>query len=57
MADISQVLREALALPFEDRVRLAQELWASIHPDGRPEDDVSAAVDEAIRRSAVLDSG
>jgi putative addiction module component (TIGR02574 family) len=57
MTDVSQLLRKALALPFEDRVRLAHELWASIHSDEAHADDVLAVADEATRRSAELDRG
>jgi putative addiction module component (TIGR02574 family) len=46
----------ALALPMEERVRLAQPLWVSIDKD-LAETSESAAVEESARRADELDRG
>lgn len=51
-----QLTNEALALPLVDRVRLAQELWASIDP-AVVDNSEREAVLEAIRRDEELSSG
>jgi putative addiction module component (TIGR02574 family) len=48
------LMREALALPIQERVALTQALWASID-DQWADADVSEAVAEARRRDAEMD--
>ena len=59
MASISQLTQEALSLPFDDRMQLAQRLWASLQPspDATVEDQEREALDLADRRDADLESG
>ncbi|MBI1903043.1 MAG: addiction module protein [Planctomycetia bacterium] len=59
MADFSQLTQDALGLPVEQRLLLAQRLWASLQPesDDVETNEVQEAVDEALRRAADLDSG
>lgn len=49
-----QLTTAALALPMEERVRLAQTLWVSIDKD-LAETNESAAVEESARRAEELD--
>lgn len=51
-----QITNAALALPMEERVRLAQTLWVSIDKD-LAETSESAAVEESARRADELDRG
>ena len=51
-----QLTAEALALPMEERVSLAQALWKSINA-GLAEADEASAIAEAIRRNDELSSG
>ncbi|HET6424664.1 MAG TPA: addiction module protein [Planctomycetaceae bacterium] len=51
-----QLTDEALALPLAERVRLAQELWASLDTT-IVDSSERAAVVEAIRRDEELSSG
>ena len=51
-----QLTAEALALPLEERVSLAQALWESINA-GLAEADEASAIAEAIRRNDELSSG
>ncbi len=59
MASISQLTQEALSLPLDDRMQLAQRLWASLQPspDATVEDQEREALDLADRRDADLESG
>lgn len=59
MADISQLTQDALSLPLDDRIQLAQQLWASLEPttDASVEDQESELLDLADRRDADLESG
>jgi len=59
MASISQLTQEALSLPLDDRLQLAQRLWASLQPspDATVEDQEREALDLADRRDADLESG
>ena len=59
MASISQLTQEALSLPLNDRMQLAQRLWASLQPspDATVEDQEREALDLADRRDADLESG
>lgn len=54
-----QLTSEALALPLQERVALAEALWQSI--DEEPQADASVekrdAVSQALRRDAELASG
>jgi len=56
MADlIEELSAQARTLPAADRVRLAEELLATVH---EPDDEVEAAWDEEIRiRIADIDAG
>jgi len=51
-----QLIAEALNLPLEERVSLAQALWESIDA-GLPDTDERAAVIEVIKRDEELSSG
>lgn len=52
---IEELSSQARTLPAADRVRLAEELLASVH---EPDDEVEAAWDEEIRiRIADIDAG
>ena len=51
-----QITDAALALPMEERVRLAQTLWVSIDK-GLAETSEAAAVEESARRADELDRG
>ena len=51
-----QLTAEALALPMEERVSLAQTLWESINA-GLAEAEEASAIVEAIRRNDELSSG
>jgi putative addiction module component (TIGR02574 family) len=51
-----QLIANAMALPLEERVSLAQALWESIDA-GLPNADERAAVDEAVHRDEELSSG
>lgn len=59
MSDLSQLTRQALALPLDDRIQLAQELWASVGPSAvdSVDKEVTEALDTADRRDAELASG
>lgn len=54
-----ELAKAALALPVENRVALAQSLWASIGPESTSDAaaETAAAVQEADRRDAELSSG
>jgi putative addiction module component (TIGR02574 family) len=58
MSDLSELTREALALPIGERILLAQELWASLEASkpGNNADDVEQALDLAVQRDAELSS-
>ncbi len=51
-----QITTAALALPMEERVRLAQTLWVSIDKD-LAETSEAAAVEESARRADELERG
>ena len=51
-----ELMADAMALPLEERVSLAQALWESIDA-GLPDTDARAAVNEAIERDEELSSG
>ena len=51
-----QLTAEAMALPLAERASLAQALWESIE-DGLVETEERAAVADALRRDAELESG
>jgi len=51
-----QLMADAMALPIDERVSLAQALWESIDAE-LPDTDERAAVAEAIRRDEELFSG
>lgn len=51
-----QITNAALALPMEERVRLAQTLWVSIDKD-LAETSEAAAVEESAQRADELDRG
>jgi hypothetical protein len=57
--DLSEITREALSLPDDERARLAQLLWDSLTEAGRGPnaDDLAATVGEARRRDDELTSG
>lgn len=59
MADLSQLTQDALSLPLDDRIQLAQRLWASLEPatDAGAEDQESDLLDLADRRDADLQTG
>jgi hypothetical protein len=59
MADLSQLTQAALGLPLDQRIRLAQELWASLQPEEADgvAGEIRDASEEAERRDAELDSG
>jgi hypothetical protein len=59
MYDLSQLTREALSLPLEERLHLAQELWASLGPPSVTsiDSEVAEVLDKADRRNAELASG
>ena len=59
MASISQLTEEVLALPLEERIRLAQRLWASLQPatDASVRSQETDALELAERRDAELDGG
>ena len=53
-----ELTREAMALPLEERVALAQSLWQSItNQDQQMRDEVKWAVEESERRDAEMESG
>lgn len=51
-----QLTAEAMALPLQERVSLAQALWESIEA-GLPDTDEQSAASEVIRRDEELSSG
>jgi len=51
-----QLIEQAMALPLEERVALAEALWQSID-EGLASGQERAALDEAARRDAELTSG
>jgi putative addiction module component (TIGR02574 family) len=51
-----QVTTEALSLPVQDRVNLAQALWQSLARPG-PDVDPEDLLETALRRGRELDSG
>ena len=60
MSNLSQLTKEALSLPLDDRVRLAQELWASLQPapgSMTAGGEETEALDLAENRDADLESG
>ena len=59
MIDPVRLAREALALPLEERVELAQALWASIESEhaGEPPNDIAAILEIATQREAEIDRG
>jgi putative addiction module component (TIGR02574 family) len=52
---VEGLMEQAMALPMEERVRLVEALWQSIHDD--LPDDESADIATALRRDAELSSG
>jgi putative addiction module component (TIGR02574 family) len=52
-----QVLKEAMALPLEDRVDVAQALWGSITEGGSGAEDEAAAIAVAKERDKALREG
>ena len=52
---MDEVLRLAMKLPDEDRLQLAEALWASVGPAGRPPFDAEW-IAEAKRRAARIDA-
>ncbi|HET6401850.1 MAG TPA: addiction module protein [Candidatus Kapabacteria bacterium] len=51
--DVNRVIEEALELPPEDRLRVAERIYESM-----PEDEITTAwLDEAERRQAEWDAG
>jgi putative addiction module component (TIGR02574 family) len=55
-----EVRRLALALPYEDRAKLSEELWWSLHPaaEDLPQAEIDAAWDAEIKhRIDEIDSG
>ena len=57
MTNASQVTNEALSLPLNDRVRLAQELWASLHPPRDGEADEASPISKAKERDQEIANG
>jgi putative addiction module component (TIGR02574 family) len=60
MRDPNQILAEALALPIDDRARLAESLLASLDEnvvDAEDPDLDRSWAEEAERRSAEIDAG
>ncbi len=59
MANLSQLTQAVLDLPLHERVRVAQELWASLQPGGSEDvaDETEDALRLADRRDAELDAG
>ncbi|MFN2576960.1 MAG: addiction module protein [Pyrinomonadaceae bacterium] len=51
-----QLISDAMSLPLDERVSLAQALWESIDA-GLPDTDERTALKEAIRRDEELSSG
>ena len=51
-----ELTTEAMALPLDDQISLAQALWESINAS-LPEEAQDAAVRDAIRRDDELSSG
>jgi putative addiction module component (TIGR02574 family) len=55
-----EVRQHALELSYDDRAKLSQELWESLHPpgDASSQDEIDASWDEEIkRRIEEIDSG
>jgi putative addiction module component (TIGR02574 family) len=55
-----EVRQRALELPYDDRAKLSQELWESLHPPAEllPQEEIDAAWDEEIKhRIEDLNSG
>ena len=46
-----EVRQIALELPYDDRAKLSQELWESLHPPAEllPQEEIDAAWDEEIK--------
>lgn len=59
MPNVSQLAQAVLKLPLDERVRLAQELWASFQPAaaGNPVAETNDAFMAAEQRDAELDAG
>jgi len=51
-----QIISDAMSLPLDERVSLAQALWESIDAE-LPDTDERAAIAEAIKRDEELSSG
>lgn len=56
METYDDVLGAAQGLPPTDRIRLVQELWATVPPEVWPRPD-SSWIEEVQRRSAEYDAG
>jgi len=52
-----QILKEAMALPLEDRVDVAQALWGSIPESAGSAEDEAAAIAVAKERDKALRDG
>ena len=55
-----KIRQRALELPYDERAKLSQELWESLHPPAEPlpQVEIDAAWDEEIRhRIEGLDAG
>ncbi len=52
-----QILKEAMALPLEDRVDVAQALWGSIAERGGSAEDEAASIALAKERDTALRDG
>ena len=59
MTDLSQLTQAVLDLPLHERVRIAQELWASLQPNesGDVANETEDALSLADQRDAELDAG
>ena len=55
-ASVDEVLRLAMSLPEEDRLRVAEELLSTLAPAGSPPFDAEW-LDEAKRRAKRIDAG
>jgi putative addiction module component (TIGR02574 family) len=56
MVTPSPLIDQALALPLEERIQLAEALWQSIS-DGLPADSERDALNQAAQRANELSSG
>ena len=61
MISIAQLTKDALSLPLDERIQLAQLLWESVNAEPESSQNVQASKDELLgtleRRNSELENG